>query len=106
MNVNKHERDGEAREKAVNGDALCVANAVFGLCAAVEDAATDVKGALCQALSAGLVSPNEEDRNGEAANLVDGLFSLARAVKAGLADLAQAVREHAEAIRDRSPTAG
>jgi hypothetical protein len=27
-----------------------------------------------------LVSPNEQDRNGEPANLVDGLFAIARAI--------------------------
>lgn len=37
----------------------------------------------------GLVSPNEMDRNGESANLVDGLFAIARAIS----DLAEAVRE-------------
>ena len=34
-------------------------------------------------------SPNEEDRNGEQANVVDGLFAIAR----GLHDLADAVRD-------------
>lgn len=37
-------------------------------------------------------SPNETDRNGEPANIVDALFAIARA----LADLADAVREHGD----------
>lgn len=36
-----------------------------------------------------LMSPNEVDANGEAANVVDGLFAIARAIRA----LAQAVEE-------------
>lgn len=32
------------------------------------------------AIAAGLVSPNESDRNGEPANVVDGLYAIARAV--------------------------
>lgn len=33
-----------------------------------------------QALSYALVSTNESDRNGEPANIVDGLFAIARAI--------------------------
>jgi hypothetical protein len=36
-----------------------------------------------------LQSPNEMDRNGETANVVDGLFAIAR----GLHDVADALRE-------------
>ena len=32
------------------------------------------------AIAAGLVSPNETDTNGEPANVVDGLFAIARAI--------------------------
>lgn len=35
---------------------------------------------LAEALRATLISPNEQDRNLEAANVVDGLFAIARAV--------------------------
>ena len=31
-------------------------------------------------IAAGLISPNEADSNGEAANVVDGLFAIARAI--------------------------
>lgn len=32
------------------------------------------------AIAAGLISPNETDSNGEPANVVDGLFAIARAI--------------------------
>jgi hypothetical protein len=48
--------------------------------------------AVAKAILATLISPNESDRNLEAANVVDGLFAIARA----LHDLADAVR-HREA---------
>lgn len=35
---------------------------------------------LAEAVLGALVSPNEADRNGENANVVDGLFAIARAV--------------------------
>jgi hypothetical protein len=35
---------------------------------------------IAEALEYALTSPNEVDRNGEVANVVDGLFALARAV--------------------------
>ena len=40
------------------------------------------------AIAAGLISPNEADSNGEPANVVDGLFAIARAIDG----LAQAIR--------------
>jgi len=43
------------------------------------------------AIAAGLISPNEADRNGEPANVVDGLFAIARAVHR-LADTVEAAR--------------
>lgn len=44
------------------------------------------------AIAAGLISPNEADTNGEPANVVDGLFAIARAIDG----LAAAMRgEHA-----------
>jgi hypothetical protein len=32
------------------------------------------------AIAAGLITPNETDTNGEPANVVDGLFAIARAI--------------------------
>jgi hypothetical protein len=43
---------------------------------------------VAKAIRKTLISPNESDRNFEAANVVDGLFAIARA----LHDLADAVR--------------
>lgn len=43
---------------------------------------------VAKAIEATLVSPNESDANGEAANVVDGLFAIARAIH----DLADAMR--------------
>lgn len=42
-----------------------------------------------KALQFVLTSPNEADSNGETANVVDGLFAIARAIR----DLAAAIRE-------------
>jgi hypothetical protein len=42
-------------------------------------------GAVARAITAALISPNEADSNGEPANVVDGLFAIARAI-AYLAD--------------------
>jgi hypothetical protein len=50
-----------------------------------------------EALKACLMSPNEADRNGEVANVVDGLFAIARAIHR----LAKAV-ETVKAEEDRS----
>jgi hypothetical protein len=36
--------------------------------------------AVADALAMALISPNEADRNGEHANVVDGLFAIARAL--------------------------
>jgi hypothetical protein len=44
---------------------------------------------IAMALVATLISPNEGDRNGESANVVDGLFAIARAIDG----LSKAVRE-------------
>ena len=41
------------------------------------------------AIAAGLITPNETDTNGEPANVVDGLFAIARAIDR-LADTVQA----------------
>jgi hypothetical protein len=41
------------------------------------------------ALRGTLISPNESDANGEPANVVDGLFAIARAIEG----LAQAIRD-------------
>jgi hypothetical protein len=38
------------------------------------------KGKIADALLSVLISPNEEDRNWEPANVVDGLFAIARAL--------------------------
>jgi hypothetical protein len=35
---------------------------------------------MAEAIRAALISPNESDSNGEAANVVDGLFAIARAL--------------------------
>jgi len=42
-----------------------------------------------EAIRETLISPNEWDQNSEPANVVDGLFAIARAIR----DLAEAVRE-------------
>ncbi|HEV8500414.1 MAG TPA: hypothetical protein VGR63_02470 [Casimicrobiaceae bacterium] len=41
---------------------------------------SDPRVATAQAIEAALISPNETDRNGEAANVVDGLFAIARSL--------------------------
>jgi len=41
------------------------------------------------AIAAGLISPNEADANGEPANVVDGLFAIARAI----GELTAAIRD-------------
>jgi hypothetical protein len=46
---------------------------------------TDPPALAIGAVAAALVSPNEDDANGEPANVVDGLFAIARAI-AYLAD--------------------
>jgi hypothetical protein len=50
---------------------------------------------IAEALRATLISPNESDSNGEAANMVDGLYAVARSIY----DLADAVRELGRADR-------
>ncbi len=58
-------------------------------------------GPVARAIWGTLQSPNECDRNGEAANIVDGLFAIARAIY----DLADAVREaRPEPLPARKPT--
>jgi hypothetical protein len=52
---------------------------------------------LCTTLQDCLISPNEADRNLEAANGVDGLFAIARSING----LSQAVSELTDAIKDR-----
>ena len=52
------------------------------------------------AIAAGLVSPNEADTNGEPANVVDGLFAIARAIDR----LADAVRGRSETDPHRELT--
>lgn len=67
---------------------------------------------LTVALAHCLVSPNEGDSNGEPANVVDGLFAVARAINrvadaifesdkidAGLESVAQAIQQNAKATR-------
>jgi hypothetical protein len=44
---------------------------------------------LVNAINATLISPNEADQNLEPANVVDGLFAIARAIH----DVAEAIRE-------------
>ncbi len=39
-------------------------------------------GLIAEAVLATLISPNESDRNGESANVVDGLFAIARGLQA------------------------
>ena len=46
---------------------------------ASQEPSADVR-ALAKALSAVFVSPNESDSNGEAANVVDGLYAIARSI--------------------------
>jgi hypothetical protein len=58
--------------------------------------ATDRENAIAKALMATLISPNECDSNWESANAVDGLFVLARAIRA-LAEAVKAGREPNEA---------
>lgn len=70
--------------------------------------------ALAKAVAETLQSPNESDRNGEVANVVDGLFAIARAI-GSLAEavtgnphddepsLAGAISEVAAAIRAAHP---
>ena len=36
---------------------------------------------ITEALRATFISPNESDRNGESANVVDGLFAIARSIE-------------------------
>lgn len=50
---------------------------------------TGKRGDIAEAVLFSLVSPNESDRNLEAANVVDGLFAIAR----GLHDVADAIRK-------------
>ena len=45
------------------------------------DMVTKSEGALADMLEQVLSSPNEADRNGENANVVDGLFAIARAIE-------------------------
>lgn len=65
--------------------------------------ARNVLRAVAEAVHAGLVSPNERDRNLEPANVVDGLFAIARA----LHDVADAVRgEQSVHARGRGDAGG
>ena len=48
---------------------------------------------IAQAIRDTLISPNEVDRNLEAANIVDALFAVAR----GLFAIAEAIKEHGKA---------
>ena len=58
---------------------------------------------LATAIHAVLESPNEADRNGETANVVDGLFAIARALE-HLADVFESQRyDHLRARRDVTP---
>jgi hypothetical protein len=57
--------------------------------AARSSKAKPIASPVASALTATLISPNECDRNFEAANVVDGLFAIARA----LHDVANAIRE-------------
>jgi hypothetical protein len=50
---------------------------------------TRTKDATAEAIGAAFISPNESDSNGEPANMVDGLFAIARALR----DVARAIRE-------------
>ena len=49
------------------------------------------------ALHATLTSPNEADRNGESANVVDGLFAIARSINR-LAEAVESLDEHIEHV--------
>lgn len=49
-----------------------------------------------EAIAFCFVSPNEVDRNGEEANIVDAVFAVAR----GLDNIARAIREHKEDEED------
>jgi hypothetical protein len=46
---------------------------------------------VASAINRSLVSPNEGDSNGEPANVVDGLFAIARALERGLDRVAEAI---------------
>jgi hypothetical protein len=64
-----------------------------------------------EALKETLVSPNEHDRNLEAANVVDGLFAIARAIDGinltgDLDDVAQALNRIAAALEKKQHDPG
>ena len=56
------------------------------------------KDEIAQAIRSTLISPNEADRNSEAANVVDALFAIARAGH----DIAAALREQAANEKERT----
>jgi len=53
---------------------------------------------IAKAITDTLISPNEADRNAEAANVVDGLFALARAIHNGSEKISRPLDKIAEAI--------
>ena len=58
---------------------------------------------LAEAIHAVLESPNEVDRNGEQANVVDGLFAIARAID-HLAEVLESQRyDYLRAHRSETP---
>ena len=76
---------GDRIDDAIDGLGDAIAQ---GLVAEVEGQEINVANALA-GIAKNLVSPNEMDRNMEAANVVDGLFAIARAIH----HLAKAVDE-------------
>jgi hypothetical protein len=58
----------------------------------------DRESAIAKALVATLISPNESDSNWEAANAVDGLYAVARAIQA----LAAAVRDTSASAKTKT----
>ena len=65
-----------------------VADALDGLSAEIHDGFKS----LSSAVNTNFTSPNENDSNWEAANVVDGLFAIARSIHA----LAKAINEHGQ----------
>lgn len=78
--------NGEGADSMTDTDKHDVSSAVDGLVEALEDAiASGFMGLGLQhqqAIENCFISPNEADSNWEAANVVDGLFAIARAIRA------------------------
>lgn len=62
---------------------------------------TQQENKIAKAIEDSLISPNEADRNLEPANVVDGLFALARAIHEGSLRMTRALNNVASAIREQ-----